>query len=143
MRISPPETTLVPQFVETVALGPGMWTQVPLKLQQTFIENAPTFLDEANDLEQLAFDLEWIRGFSKPTLLTLGEASPPTFAPVVARLAAVLPHAKVVTLLGAGHIPHETHAYVKTLVAFTRQHKPDLARGTLGNRRQTRRFEDT
>ena len=47
------------------------------------IENAPTFLDEANDPEQLAFDLEWISGFSKPVLLTLGDQSPPTFAPVV------------------------------------------------------------
>jgi pimeloyl-ACP methyl ester carboxylesterase len=45
------------QLVE-VALGPGMWAQLPPKFQQTFIENAPTFLDEANDPEQLAFDLE-------------------------------------------------------------------------------------
>jgi hypothetical protein len=71
------------QFVETVALGPGMWAQVPADLQQTFIENAPTFLDEASDPEVLAFELEWVRGFSQPVLLTLGDQSPPIFAPVV------------------------------------------------------------
>jgi pimeloyl-ACP methyl ester carboxylesterase len=45
-------------FVESVALGPGSWPQVPPQLQSIFIENAPTFLDEVNDSEQLAFDLE-------------------------------------------------------------------------------------
>ena len=37
------------QFIETVALGPGAWARLPLKLRQTCTENAPTFLDEAND----------------------------------------------------------------------------------------------
>ncbi|MGH7796698.1 MAG: hypothetical protein ACREQ2_17680 [Candidatus Binatia bacterium] len=43
-------------FVESVALGPGSWPQVPPQLQSIIIENAPTFLDEVNDAEQLAFD---------------------------------------------------------------------------------------
>ncbi|MGE0824839.1 MAG: alpha/beta fold hydrolase [Candidatus Binatia bacterium] len=109
------------QFVETVALGPGSWTQLPRESQQTFIENAQTFLDEARDPELLRFDLGWIRGFSKPALLTLGDQSPPTFAPVVTKLAAALPHVEVVTFPGAGHIPHATHpaAYVEAIVAFT------------------------
>jgi len=112
------------QFVETVALGPGTWAQVPPEIQQTIIENAPTFLDEANDPQQLAFDLEWIRGFSKPALLTLGDQSPPTFAPVVARLAEALPHAEIVTLPGAGHIPHATHpdSYVEAIIGFMCKH---------------------
>ncbi len=112
------------QFMETVALGPGTWAQLPPEVRQTAIENAATFLDEANDPEQRAFDVEWIRGFSRPALLTLGDQSPPPFAPVVARLAEVVPHAEVVTLRGAGHIPHTTHpdAYVETIVAFTRKH---------------------
>lgn len=112
------------QFIETVALGPGMWAQMPRQMRQTLIENAPTFLDEAQDPEQLAFDLERIAGFSRPTLLTLGEQSPPSFAPVVARLAKALPRAEVRPLPGAGHIPHATHpdAYVEAIVAFTRKH---------------------
>lgn len=112
------------QFVETVALGPGTWAQLPSDLQQTFIENAPTFLDEASDPEQLAFDLEWIGGFLRPVLLTTGDQSPPTFAPVVAKLAEVLPSAEVVTFPGAGHVPHTTHpdAYVESIMAFTHKH---------------------
>lgn len=51
------------QFVETVALGPGTWALLPQEIQQTLIENAVTFLDESHDLEQLRFDLEWIREF--------------------------------------------------------------------------------
>jgi pimeloyl-ACP methyl ester carboxylesterase len=112
------------QFVETVALGAGTWATVPPDIQRVMIENAPTFLDEANDPEQLAFKLEWISRFSKPALLTLGDQSPPTFAPVVARLAEALPHAEIVTLPGAGHVPHTTHpdAYVEAIIGFTCKH---------------------
>lgn len=109
------------QFVDTVAMGPGMWARMPPEFQRTLIENAPTFLDEANDPEQLAIDLELLRGFSKPALLTLGDQSPPIFAPVVARLAEVLPRVTVATIAGAGHIPHATHpdAYARGIVEFT------------------------
>jgi pimeloyl-ACP methyl ester carboxylesterase len=112
------------QFVETVALGPGMWAQVPPELQQTHIENAPTFLDEASDPEHFAFDLESIRGFSQPALLTLGDQSPPIFAPVVAKLAEALPYVEVLSFPGAGHIPHATDsdAYVEAIIAFIRKH---------------------
>jgi pimeloyl-ACP methyl ester carboxylesterase len=48
---------------------------------------------------------------------------PPTFAPVVAKLSGVLPNVEVVTLPGAGHIPHVTHpeAYVEAIMAFIRK----------------------
>jgi pimeloyl-ACP methyl ester carboxylesterase len=107
-----------------VALGPGTWAQVPPDVRQTLIENAPTFLDEARDREQLAFDLDWIRGFARPALLTLGDQSPPTFAPVVAKLAQALPRAEVATFPGAGHIPHVTHpdAYAEAMLVFTDRH---------------------
>jgi pimeloyl-ACP methyl ester carboxylesterase len=112
------------QFVETV-LGPGTWPQLAPDVRKAVIENAPTFLDEANDPEQFAFDLEAIKDFWKPTLLTRGEASPPIFTPVVSRLAEVLPHAEVLTLPGAGHIPHATHplVYVDAILAFTCKHQ--------------------
>jgi pimeloyl-ACP methyl ester carboxylesterase len=112
------------QFVETVALGPGHWPQLTKKLQQTLIENAPTFLDEARDPEQLRLDLESIKRFSRPTLLTLGQESPPPFAPVVAKLAKVIPRAEVLTFPRAGHIPHATHpdAFVEVTTAFLRKH---------------------
>lgn len=111
------------QFVETVALGPGTWAQLPPDLQATFITNAPTYLDEARDPEQLAFDPASVSAFVRPALLTTGDQSPPIFAPVVAMLADVMPHAVVATFPGAGHIPHVTHpdAYVETVTEFIRK----------------------
>ena len=108
------------QFVDTVALGPGSWEKLPPNLQQTFIENAPTYLDEARDPEQLAFDLEWIGSFPHPALLTSGDQSPPIFSPVVGKLADALPNVEVFTYSGAGHIPYATHPadYVKAVTSF-------------------------
>lgn len=112
------------QFVESVALGPGTWAQLPPDIRQTHTVNAVTFLDETRDPERFAFDLQWIRGFSRPALLTLGDQSPPMFAPVIAKLAAASPRVEVLTVPGAGHIPHVTHpdAYVEAIVGFTRKH---------------------
>jgi pimeloyl-ACP methyl ester carboxylesterase len=111
------------QFVETVALGPGSWDQLSPDLKETFIANAATFLDEAHDPEQLAFDLAWIGSFDRPTLLTTGEQSPQIFAPLVEKVGNVLPNASVVAFPGAGHIPHLTHpeAYVEAITAFIRR----------------------
>jgi pimeloyl-ACP methyl ester carboxylesterase len=111
------------QFVETVALGPNTWEQVPQDSQQIFIENAPTFLDEATDPDQLAFDPDRIKGFSPPSLLTAGNQSPPMFAPVVAKLSSALPNVETVVIPGAGHIPHVTHpdAYAEAITAFARE----------------------
>lgn len=113
------------QFVETVALGPNTWAQLPHESRQTFIENAPTFLDESMDPEQLAFDLAWISGFTAPSLLTTGDQSPPTFAPVVAKLADALPNVETIVLPGAGHIPHATHpdAYVEAIRTFVHKNR--------------------
>ena len=59
-----------------MALGPGTWATLPPEARRVIIENAPTFLDEALDPEQLAFDIERIRTFSQPALLTRGDQSP-------------------------------------------------------------------
>jgi pimeloyl-ACP methyl ester carboxylesterase len=99
------------QFVETVALGPGMWAQVPDQDRQTFIANAPTFLDETGDPDQLTLDLDRLGTLTIPVLFTVGDRSPPTFAPVVAILARALPRAQVAALAGAGHIPHVSHPH--------------------------------
>lgn len=112
------------QFAETVALGPGSWMQIPPANQQTMIENAPTFLDETNDSEALTLDLNAIRKSDRPVLLTTGEQSPPTFAPVIRKLTEALPRAEVVTLAGTGHIPQVTHPalYVNVVRTFVRKH---------------------
>lgn len=110
-------------FIET-QLGPGSWERTPRQLQQTFIENAPTFLDDMNDPEHWAFDPDWFNGYSGPALLTTGDQSPPLFAPVMTGLSEALPQAEVVTYKGAGHTPHSTHpdAYVEVITSFINKH---------------------
>lgn len=115
------------QFAETVALGPGSWVRLARENQRTMIENATTFLDETNDSEALALDLTAARKFNRPVLLTTGDQSPPTFAPLIRKLAEALPRVQVVTFEGAGHIPQITHPelYVEAVTTFVRKHAAD------------------
>jgi pimeloyl-ACP methyl ester carboxylesterase len=96
-------------FFETIALGPGAWEQLPEQSRRMYVINAPTFLAEMRDPEQLRLDLEGLGRFPHPTLLTNGDNSRPEFAAVVATLARVIPKAERGTLVGAGHVPHVTH----------------------------------
>jgi len=117
------------QFVETVALGPGMWDQLPPAVRDTFVFNAPTFLDEMNEPENvMAVDLGGLAAFAQPLLITRGDQSPPFFGVVADRIAAAVPRVQQYTFHGAGHVPHLTHPddYVRVVTEFT-------ARGRLGD----------
>jgi pimeloyl-ACP methyl ester carboxylesterase len=97
------------RFVNTVAFGPGEWTRLPAPVRQTFVRNAPTFLDELCDPDAFALDLDALARYGKPALLTHGDHSPPMFAPILDRIAALLPQAERHLYAGAGHVPHLTH----------------------------------
>lgn len=108
------------RFVAMV-LGPDAWdTFLPEEARRTLINNAPTFLDETRDPEVLSIDASALARFSKPVLLTGGSESPPFFAPVLEKLAGVLPNATRKTFAGAGHLPHLTHPveYVEAILEF-------------------------
>lgn len=109
-------------FADSVA--PGLWGELPPGTRDLFIQNAATFLDEVNDPEIPEFDLDWIRDFEQPALLTYGDQSPAQFPPVIARLGAALPKAEVRCFAGAGHVPHLTHpeTYIESLGAFVGKH---------------------
>jgi pimeloyl-ACP methyl ester carboxylesterase len=111
------------RFVEELALGPGMWEQLPEQARQIAMDNAATFLDEQRDPAWASLGLADLVRFASPVLLTRGDQSPPWFSKIVAKLEQALPRAEVRTIPGAGHIPHETHAhdYVATLTNFIRQ----------------------
>ncbi len=112
------------QFVETVAGKPGRWDQLSLDYQRIIIGNAPAFLQSVQDPGVLVFDLAWLRGFSKPLLLTHCDQSPPFYPQVIRRIAAAVPQAKVLTLEGAAHVPQRTHpeAYVEAVTSFIEEH---------------------
>jgi pimeloyl-ACP methyl ester carboxylesterase len=107
-------------FVERVALGPGMWSELPPPVQQMFVKYAPTFLGELRDPDALGADLKSLREIRTPVLLTHSPDSPAFFAPIVERLARLLPNAQRRLLGDIGHVPHMTHpdAYLPVVRDF-------------------------
>lgn len=94
------------QFVEEVAFGPGAWeNELPPEMRATFVQNAPTFLDELQDPEQLSIDDEALARLELPVRLTEGSESPPMFTRVIDRLAERIPDAARKTIEGAAHVP--------------------------------------
>ena len=97
------------QFVDTIAFGPGAWDKLPANRQETFINNAPTWLDEMQDPNNLIVDLDALGRFERPTLLSHGDRSPPFFPAVVDTLARAMPRAERHVFTGAAHVPHISH----------------------------------
>jgi pimeloyl-ACP methyl ester carboxylesterase len=97
------------QFVEEVAFGTGAWENVlPPEVRAMFVQNAPTFLDELNDPQQLRIEEEALGHLEVPTRLTEGSESPPVFGRAIARLAELIPGAVRETIEGAAHVPQLT-----------------------------------
>jgi len=111
------------QFIEE-GLGEGLWAKFPPWFRQMMAVHATTYLDEANDPGQIAFDLEWIRGFTRPALLTQGDQSPPVFPPVITRLAEALPSAEVQKITGAGHpiMVEQPEDFAEAITGFIHRH---------------------
>ena len=119
------------QFVENVALGPGMWEKLPSDMQQTFVFNAPTWSDEMNEPETvMAVDLLRLGAFRRPLLVTRGDQSPAFFAAILDKIVAAVPQARHHTFHGAGHVPHLTHAdgYVNVVTEFVERAQVTAAR---------------
>lgn len=110
-------------FVDTIALGPGSWQRLAPNIQETFVRNAPTFLDELGDPDVLTLDLGKLQDYTGPLLLTQGDQSPPMFAAVLDRLQRALPHAQHLTISGAGHVPQLTHPqdYAESVIKYALQ----------------------
>lgn len=111
------------RFVDTVAFGPGAWETLPASIRETFMRNAPTFLDESSDPEGLTLELGSLRNFDRPSLVTTGTESAPFFKPIAAAVADALPGCTLHTFHGAGHTPHLSHpaAYADTVGQFYQQ----------------------
>ncbi len=109
-------------FMETIAFGPGAWELLPNESRQTFIFNAPTWLDEGRDPEWRMLDLGQLASFLPPALLTQGDQSEPFFRLVLDALVRALPRMQRQTLLRAGHVPQASHPveYVETVATFLR-----------------------
>jgi pimeloyl-ACP methyl ester carboxylesterase len=113
-------------FVERVALGPGMWAQLPPEMQNIAVRNAPTFLGELRDSDAFRVDLDLLKQLAAPVLLIQGDQSPAFFAPIIEVLAGTLPNARRHLMPGAGHAPHMTHPddYVSVVRDFLLERHP-------------------
>ena len=97
-------------FVEEVIIGPGAWDDVLNdEMRAVFTHNARTFLDEQHDPDQLTFDLDSLKSFPHPILLSEGSTSPPMFGAVIRKLAGAAPNVRTAVIEGAGHVPNSTH----------------------------------
>jgi len=94
------------QFVEEIAFGPGAWeNELPPKVRAIMVQNAPTFLDELQDPDQLRIDEAALARLEVPVRLTEGSESPPVFPRVNERLAELIPAVSRETIEGAAHVP--------------------------------------
>ncbi|MGH2556344.1 MAG: alpha/beta fold hydrolase [Actinomycetota bacterium] len=111
------------RFVDEIAFGPGTWERLPDPLRATMVRNAVTFAEEQRDSEARWVDLEALRPFDRPVLLTQGTVGPEWFDAVIALIAEVLPKASRDVYGGAGHMPQGTHPdeYVELVSGFLRQ----------------------
>lgn len=106
------------QFVDEVAFGPGAWeNELPPEVKRIFVNNAPTFLDELQDPEQLRIEEDALTRLGVSVRLTQGTESPPTFGRVIDRLVGLVPHVSRETIEGTGHVPNLTtpEKYVESL----------------------------
>jgi pimeloyl-ACP methyl ester carboxylesterase len=112
------------QFVDEVAFGPGAWEkELPPGLRARLVQNAPTYLDELQDPDQLRIDEQPLTHLPLPVRLTQGSASPPAFPAVIDRLVELIPRASRETIDGAAHVPQLTmpDRYVEVTTRALRQ----------------------
>ena len=100
--------------------GSDKWAAMPDEVKQIMIANAPTFLDELRDPEAYSFNLERLRSFPHPVLLTDSGDDMSFAQPVVKKLANVLPHVEQIHFPDADHDAQisQPEAYAQSLRDF-------------------------
>jgi pimeloyl-ACP methyl ester carboxylesterase len=89
-------------------------------MRRIVFDNAPTYVDEVEDLAWADIDPQALWGYNGPALLTQGDQSMPSLRKIVDKLAEALPQAQQVTYKGARHLPQWTHTddFVASLTQF-------------------------
>jgi pimeloyl-ACP methyl ester carboxylesterase len=113
------------RFVEDVALGPGAWQELPPKVREEVVRNAPGFLGDIEDPGWADLDLAASVRVGCPVLVTWGSQSPSWLREVATFVAGRIDGAQSRQLEGSGHLPHMTHpqeyaAVVEDFLASTR-----------------------
>jgi pimeloyl-ACP methyl ester carboxylesterase len=90
--------------------GAGYWKRLPPPQQAAFAANGRKMFQEVRSLVQDRTPQSDYRHIEAPALLLSGTRSPPAGRRVAAILAETIPHARLETLSGAGHMGPLTHA---------------------------------
>ena len=94
------------RYVEGVTSCSGAWQYLPASLQQSFVENAPVFLDEAGNFGDFGLEASELRRCAERLVITRGGRSSPYLRFIAEALSAALPEARAHVFSGAGHVPH-------------------------------------
>ena len=107
-------------FVDNVAFGPGSWEALPPPARAMFVENAVTFAEEERDPTAWELDLDGLRRFEGPALLSTSDDSLAWPGLVLDALGDVLLRAERHVYRGGGHAPQTTvpDQYVEVVGAF-------------------------
>ena len=111
------------RFVEEIALGPGSWeNDLTPEIRRSFVENATTFPDEITHRESFWIDPSSLREFTRPALLTRGDASPTFRVRPMDVIGRELPGWEQAMIQGVGHVPQLSHPseYARLITDFFR-----------------------
>jgi pimeloyl-ACP methyl ester carboxylesterase len=104
-------------YFDRVAHAPHGWGGFAPATRATLLANAPTYLDQCHDPDALGIELESLRAFPGPALVTFGDRRPPMFRRIAELVIEAMPGAHGRLIPGTAHDPQITHpvAYVEAL----------------------------
>lgn len=111
-------------FIDGV-IGEGAFDQCPAPIQAEMMDNAAEMVVELETPPDTVFSTlsrEDVRGVSMPTLLLIGEMSPPFLQAITEELARSLPQAERVMIPGASHDLGDPATFTETVLGFLAKH---------------------
>ena len=111
-------------FIDGV-IGEGAFDQCPAPVQAEMMDNAAEMVVELETPPDMVFSTlsrEDVRTVSMPTLLLIGELSPPVFRDVIGELARSLPQAERVMISGASHDLGDPGTFTEPVLGFLAKH---------------------
>ena len=107
-------------YFDQVALSAHGWDGFEPTRRAVLLANAATYLDQCRDPDALGIELESLRAFTGPALVTFGDRRPPMFRRIAEMVVEAMPGAQGKLIPGTAHDPQLTHpdAYVEALEGF-------------------------
>ncbi len=96
-------------YFDRVAEPPGGWDGLGRERQAALLANASTYLDQCRDPDALGIELDELRAYTGPALVTYGNRRPTFFRRIAQLVIDALPRASGVVIEGSAHDPQVTH----------------------------------